>query len=83
MSGLFVARTVEEVLEDETHWIHTFAPIQMSVPMPVGFVDVPSGRKETAANMRELMVNELSLLCWLLTKVQLHTTVHCVDKCTS
>jgi hypothetical protein len=84
MSGLIVACTVEEVLEDVTHWTHIYAPLQKSVPMPVGFVDVPLGRKETAANMRKLMENEPSLLCYLLKEtVQLCTTVHCVDKCMS
>lgn len=82
MSGLIVACTVEEVLEDVTHWTHTYAPIQMSVPMHVGSVDVPLGRKEIAANMRKLMENEESLLCYLLKEtIQLCTPVHCVDKC--
>lgn len=84
MSGLIVARTVEEVLDDVTHWTHIFAPIQMSVPMPVVFVDVPLDRKETAANTRKLMENVPSLLCCSLKEiVQLCTAVHCVGKCMS
>lgn len=84
MSGLIVARTVEEVLDDVTRWTHIFAPIQMSVPMPVAFVDVPLDRKETAANMRKLMQDMPSLLYYSLKEtVQLCTTVHCAGKCMS
>jgi hypothetical protein len=64
MSGLIVACTVEEALEDVTHWTHIFAPIQMNAPTPVVFVGVPLDRKETAANMRKLMGNMPSLLCY-------------------
>jgi len=84
MSDPFVVCTVEEVFEDVIHWTHTFVPIQMSVPMPAAFVDVPSDKKEIAANMRKLTKNVLSLLCYLLKEtIQLCTTAHCVDKCMS
>lgn len=84
MSGLIVARTVEEVLDDVTRWTHIFAPTQMSVHTPVVFVDVPLDRKETAANMRKLMEDVPRLLCYSLKEtVQLCTTVHCADKCMS